>query len=66
MPPRAKFPIHFSRNVKTLPKYTLFLRIPVAVRDFSLLQSAQPYEAYAASYSRGSGGPFFGDETAEA
>ena len=66
LPPRAKFPIHFSRYVKTLPMYTLFLRIPVAVRDFSLLQSAQPCEAYAVSYSRDSGGSFFGGKTAEA
>jgi len=46
--------------------YTLFLRIPAAVTDFSLLQSVQPCEAYAASYSRGSGGSFSGGKTAEA
>jgi hypothetical protein len=45
--------------------YTLFLRNQVAVRDFSLLQSVQPYEVYVASYSRGSGGSFSGGKTAE-
>jgi hypothetical protein len=46
--------------------YTLFLRIPVAVRDFSLLQSVQPFEANASSYSRSSRGSFSGGKTAEA
>jgi hypothetical protein len=46
--------------------YILFPRIPVAVRDFSLLQSVQPHEAYVASYSRGSGASFSGGKTAEA